>query len=180
MRKTIAFAAGMLALPVFALGAQTRGGLTKVELLALQQEMRDQDCGNKHAAGEWDAATKKAIRTCAKKFNTSTNAKELLAAMSIGFSATDTPPTAGAVKGDDMAGMKMSGEMKAEEAKESPSAEKKEVKHAVAKKAHTAMKEGSKAEEAKESPAAEKAEAKHATMKKKGDMTMKKDSTKKY
>jgi hypothetical protein len=134
MRKTIAFAAGMLALPVFALGAQTRGGLTKVELLALQQEMRDQGCGNQHAAGEWDAATKKAIRTCAKKFNTSADAKALLAAMNVGFGASDTPPTGGAVKGDDMAGMKMGGESKAEEAKESPATEKAEKKHAAMKK----------------------------------------------
>ena len=116
MRKTIAFATGMLVLPVFALSAQTRGGLTKVELLALQQEMRDQGCGNQHAAGQWDAATKKAIGTCAKKYNTSTNAKELLAAMNIGFSAGDTPPVGGAMKSGDMSGMKMSGESKAEEA----------------------------------------------------------------
>lgn len=149
MRKTMAFVAGMLALPVFALGAQTRGGLTKVELLALQQEMRDQDCGNKHAAGEWNAETKAAIRTCAKKFNTSTNAKELLAAMNIGFSASDTPPTAAPAKGDDMAGMKMSGESKAEEAKESPGAEKAEAaEHAkmhksMHKKGETAMKHDS-------------------------------------
>jgi hypothetical protein len=133
MRKTIAFAAGMLVLPVFALSAQTRGGLTKVELLALQQEMRDQGCGNKHAAGEWDAATKGAIRTCAKKYNASTNAKELLAAMNIGFGAGDTPPVGGAAKSGDMSGMKMSGEPKAEEAKESPGAEKAEAKPAARK-----------------------------------------------
>ena len=164
MRKTMAFVAGMLALPVFALGAQTRGGLTKVELLALQQEMRDQDCGNKHAAGEWNAETKAAIRTCAKRHNTSTNAKELLAAMNIGFSAGDTPPAGGGMKGDDMAGMKMEGDMKGmkmsgeakEEMKESPGAEKAEKK--------AAMKKGMKMK---------------GEMKKMHDDMMKKDSTKK-
>jgi len=149
MRKAIAFAAGMLALPVFALSAQTRGGLTKVELLALQQEMRDQGCGNKHAAGEWDAATKGAIRACAKKYNTSTNAKELLAAMNVGFSAGDTPPMSSGMKSGDMGGMKMEGDMKG-------------------------MKmSGEAKEEMKESPRAEKAEKKHAAMKKKGGMMMK-------
>jgi hypothetical protein len=96
--RTLAIAVSMLAMPVMALSAQTRGGLTKIELLALQQEMRDQDCGNKHAAGIWDAATRAAIRNCAKKYNTSTNAKELLAAMNIGFSPGDNPPTAGGAK----------------------------------------------------------------------------------
>lgn len=163
MRKTIAFAAGMLVLPVFALSAQTRGGLTKVELLALQQEMRDQGCGNQHAAGEWDAATKKAIRTCAKKYNSSTNAKELLAAMNIGFSSGDTPPMGGGMKSGDMSGMdhmKMSGESKAEEAKESPGAEKAEMKHAMKK-----MKGGMKMK---------------GEMKMKGDMKTKGDSTMKH
>jgi hypothetical protein len=165
MRKTIAFAAGMLVLPVFALSAQNRGGLTKVELLALQQEMRDQGCGNQHAAGGWDAATKKAIRTCAKKYNTTTNAKELLAAMNIGFSAGDTPPAAPAAKGDDMGGMKMEGMKMSEEGKESPGAEKAEMKKAPMKmKAGMKMKPGMKMT---------------GEMKMKHDSMMKGDSTKK-
>jgi hypothetical protein len=177
IRKTIAFAAGMLVLPVFALSAQTRGGLTKVELLALQQEMRDQGCGNQHAAAEWDAATKKAIRTCAKKYNTSTNAKELLAAMNIGFSAGDTPPAAPAAKGDDMGGMKMEGMKMSEEGKESPGAEKAAMKRAPMKmtgemkmKHDSMMKAGMKMKPGMKMT---------GEMKMKHDSMMKSDSTKK-
>jgi len=107
--KTLAFAGAMLALPFLALGAQTRGGLTKTQLLALQQQMRDEGCGNRHAAGIWDAETRQAIRNCARKYNTRADAKALLAAMNIGFSAGDNPPAGGgAAMGGDTGGMKMS------------------------------------------------------------------------
>jgi len=107
--KTLAFAGAMLALPFLVLGAQTRGGLTKTQLLALQQQMRDEGCGNRHAAGLWDAETRQAIRNCARKYNTRADAKALLAAMNIGFSSGDNPaPAGGAEMGGDMGGMMMS------------------------------------------------------------------------
>jgi hypothetical protein len=109
LNRTLAFAAGILALPFLTLGAQTRGGVTKIELLALQQEMRDEGCGNQHAAGIWDAATRQAIRNCAKKYNTAADARALLTAMSIGFGPGDNLPTSGgAAMGGDMSGMTMS------------------------------------------------------------------------
>ena len=37
--------------------------------------------------------TRRAIATCAKKFNSANNAAALLAAMNIGFGPNDNPPT---------------------------------------------------------------------------------------
>ena len=110
-RKALASATALLALPFLALGAQTRGGLTKVELLGLQQQMRDDGCGNKHAPGIWDEATRLAIRTCAKKYNTAADARALLQAMNIGFSPGEgLPPGSAEPMSHDMGGMNMSGD----------------------------------------------------------------------
>ena len=110
-RKALASATALLALPFLALGAQTRGGLTKVELLGLQQQMRDDGCGNKHAPGIWDEATRLAIRTCAKKYNTEPDARALLLAMNIGFTPGEGLPAGSAAPmSGDMGGMNMSGD----------------------------------------------------------------------
>src|SRR5512138_3825622 len=108
-RHVLVSAALLLSLPLISLGAQTRGGLTKVQLLALQQQMRDEGCGNKHAAGAWDAETRRAIRTCAKKYNTKADARALLQAMNVGFSPGENPPMAGAaaMSGDSSMAMMM-------------------------------------------------------------------------
>jgi len=66
-------------------------GLSGVQFLALQQELRDRDCGSTRVTGRLDAATRRAIRTCAQRLNVANNARAVLIAMNIGFSETDIP-----------------------------------------------------------------------------------------
>jgi hypothetical protein len=66
-------------------------GLTGVQFLALQQELRDRGCGNSRVTGVADAATRRAIRVCAGKLNVANNARAVLIAMNIGFGETDIP-----------------------------------------------------------------------------------------
>lgn len=61
------------------------GGLTGVQFLALQQELRDRGCGNNRVPGVLDAATRAAIRTCAKRLNVEATPAAVLNAMNIGF-----------------------------------------------------------------------------------------------
>ena len=70
-------------------------GLSGVQFLALQQELRDRGCGNAHVTGRLDGATRSAIRTCAQRLNVANNARAVLIAMNIGFSETDITPPAG-------------------------------------------------------------------------------------
>lgn len=102
--KTLAVAATLVAVPAIA-GAQatsrgpecargcptSRGalGLTGVQFLALQQQLRDEGCGVKMITGVADAATRRAVRTCSKKYGTSGSAAALLAAMNVGYGASD-------------------------------------------------------------------------------------------
>ena len=111
--RILAVAAGFLVLPAMA-GAQdttstsgaaatsrgtdcpkgcptSRGaaGLSGVQFLALQQELRDRGCGNAHVTGVLDGATRGAIRTCAQRLSVANNARAVLIAMNIGFSETD-------------------------------------------------------------------------------------------
>jgi hypothetical protein len=74
-------------------------GLTGVQFLALQQELRDRDCGNAHVTGWLDAPTRRAIRKCAKDLGVANKAAAVLAAMNVGYSAADlgvseAPPAA--------------------------------------------------------------------------------------
>lgn len=64
-------------------------GLTGVQFLALQQELRDRDCGNAHVTGWLDAPTRRAISVCAKKLSVANKAADVLAAMDVGFSAAE-------------------------------------------------------------------------------------------
>jgi hypothetical protein len=66
-------------------------GLSGIQFLALQQELRDRGCGNAHVTGRLDGATRSAIRTCAQRLNVANNARAVLIAMNIGFSETDIP-----------------------------------------------------------------------------------------
>ncbi len=66
-------------------------GLSGIQFLALQQELRDRGCGNAHVTGRLDGATRSAIRTCAQRLNVANNARAVLMAMNIGFSETDVP-----------------------------------------------------------------------------------------
>lgn len=77
--------------PALAL-ASAYGGLNRVQFLALQQELRDQGCGLTNVDGRYGTPTRRAIATCAKRFNTANNAAALLAAMNIGFGPNDNPP----------------------------------------------------------------------------------------
>jgi peptidoglycan hydrolase-like protein with peptidoglycan-binding domain len=129
MRKTIAVIA-LMAAPAL---ASAQAGLSKIQFLALQQELRDQGCGVTNVDGHYGPQTRRAIATCAKKFNSANNAQALLTAMNIGFGPTDNPPTGGTTTGmsSDTAAP-MASEAKAEG--ESMKTEKKE--HATSGKTH--------------------------------------------
>jgi peptidoglycan hydrolase-like protein with peptidoglycan-binding domain len=90
MKKTIAVIA-FLAVPAL---ASAQAGLNRIQFLALQQELRDQGCGVTNVDGRYGPSTRRAIATCAKKFNTANNAAAVLTAMNIGFGPNDTPPAA--------------------------------------------------------------------------------------
>jgi peptidoglycan hydrolase-like protein with peptidoglycan-binding domain len=91
MKKTIAVIA-LLAAPAL---ASAQAGLSRVSYLALQQELRDQGCGVTNVDGRYGPQTRRAIATCAKKFNSANNAAALLTAMNIGFGPNDNPPAGG-------------------------------------------------------------------------------------
>jgi peptidoglycan hydrolase-like protein with peptidoglycan-binding domain len=95
MKKTIAVIA-LMAVPAL---ASAQAGLSKIQFLALQQELRDQGCGVTNVDGHYGPQTRRAIATCAKKFNSANNAQALLVAMNIGFGPSDNPPTGGATTG---------------------------------------------------------------------------------
>lgn len=128
MRKTIAVIA-FLTVPAL---ASAQAGLNRVQFLALQQELRDQGCGVTNVDGRYGPSTRRAIATCAKKFNTANNAAALLAAMNIGFGPNDNPPAAPAGGGGGGGGGGVSANAKAEG--ESTKTEKKEVKRATTKR----------------------------------------------
>ena len=91
MKKTIAVIA-FLTVPAL---ASAQAGLNRIQFLALQQELRDQGCGVTNVDGRYGPQTRRAIATCAKKFNTANNAAALLTGMNIGFGANDNPPAGG-------------------------------------------------------------------------------------
>lgn len=108
-RKTIALIACCLISP--AVAAAQPGGLTKIQLLALQQELKDQ-CGLQHATGVMDGPTRHAIAVCNKKYGTQGNGAALLSAMNIGFNTGENEPRGGmgSVMGNDRDEMGMSGD----------------------------------------------------------------------
>jgi hypothetical protein len=82
--RILALAGACLAIPG---SVQAQAGietLSKVELLALQQEMRDRGCGNRHAPGVVTAETRRALRNCLRQHNVTT-ARDLLVSFNIGF-----------------------------------------------------------------------------------------------
>ncbi len=64
-------------------------GLTGPQFLALQQELRDRMCGLKNVTGRYDAATRSAVRRCAKKMGVANNAGAVLVAMDVGYGSGD-------------------------------------------------------------------------------------------
>ncbi len=127
MKKTIAVIA-FLTVPAL---ASAQAGLNKIQFLALEQELRDQGCGVTNVDGHYGPSVRRAIATCAKKFNTANNAAALLAAMNIGFGPNDNPPTAPSGGMSSGGGGGVSANAKAEG--ESTKTEKKEMKAAAAK-----------------------------------------------
>jgi len=76
--------------------------LTRVQVLALQQQLRDDGCGIEHTTGHLDAMTRRAVEKCKSKYNVSSGgAAALLDAMNIGFGPNDHPAAmATAMSGD--------------------------------------------------------------------------------
>jgi peptidoglycan hydrolase-like protein with peptidoglycan-binding domain len=130
MKKTIAVIA-LIAAPAL---ASAQAGLSRIHFLALQQELRDQGCGVTNVDGHYGPQTRRAIATCAKKFNSANNAAALLTAMNIGFGPNDNPPAGGGTAGG---GGGTTSEVKADAKAEGESVktEKAEVKAAKHKKA---------------------------------------------
>ncbi|HEV2018425.1 MAG TPA: hypothetical protein VGQ98_09005 [Gemmatimonadaceae bacterium] len=126
MKKTIAVIA-FLTVPAL---ASAQAGLNRIQFLALQQELRDQGCGVTNVDGRYGPSTRRAIATCAKKFNTANNAAALLAAMNIGFGPNDNPPAGGG--GGMKSEAKAEGESMKTEQKEHVAAVK--TRHKTAKK----------------------------------------------
>lgn len=124
MKKTIAVIA-LIAAPAL---ASAQAGLSKIQFLALQQELRDQGCGVTNVDGHYGPQTRRAIATCAKKFNSANNAAALLAAMNIGFGPNDNPPAGKTAENSMSSGGGVASEAKAEG--ESKKTEAKEVKAA--------------------------------------------------
>lgn len=134
MKKTIAVIA-LMTVPAL---ASAQGGLSKIQFLALQQELRDQGCGVTNVDGHYGPQTRRAIATCAKKFNTANNAAALLAAMNIGFGPSDTPPMGKmGMSGDNSmssgSGMKTEAKAEGESMKTEMKESKKTVHHAKKK-----------------------------------------------
>lgn len=64
-------------------------GLTGPQFLALQQELRDRKCGLPHVTGRLDAATRTAIRNCARKMGVANSAAAVLIAADVGYGPSD-------------------------------------------------------------------------------------------
>lgn len=125
MKKTIAVIA-LIAAPAL---ASAQAGLSKIQFLALQQELRDQGCGVTNVDGHYGPQTRRAIATCAKKFNSANNAAALLTAMNIGFGPNDNPPAGKSADNSMSSGGGVASEAKAEG--ETAKTEKMEMKKAV-------------------------------------------------
>ena len=141
-------------------------GLTGVQFLALQQELRDRGCGNGHVTGHLDAPTRHAISVCAKQLNVANSAEAVLAALNIGFGPGDTAPTGGMKSGDMNMG---AGSGNATNTSTTTR------RRARAAKAEAAESPGT--ERAETRAAARKASRAAKTMKHDSTMMMKKDST---
>ncbi len=99
-------AAACCAAPAFA------QGLTRVEILGLQQQLRDDGCGVTHVTGRMDAMTRGAVKKCGSKYSGATDARSMLAAMHIGFENGNAAPTMGQARaGGSMSAGGMSGSM---------------------------------------------------------------------
>lgn len=64
-------------------------GLTGVQFLALQQELRDRKCSVMRVTGVLDAPTRRGIANCAKRYGVANKAAAVLAAMNVGYTAAE-------------------------------------------------------------------------------------------
>jgi hypothetical protein len=92
MKKSLIAAATAVLCCVAATPIAAQTSLSRVQILALQQQLRDDGCGVAHTTGRLDAMTRRAVAKCNAKYNSTGGAAELLAAMNIGFSASDNAP----------------------------------------------------------------------------------------
>jgi peptidoglycan hydrolase-like protein with peptidoglycan-binding domain len=129
MKKTIAVIA-LIAAPAL---ASAQAGLSKIQFLALQQELRDQGCGVTNVDGHYGPQTRRAIATCAKKFNSANNAAALLTAMNIGFGPNDNPPAGKSAENSMGGGTASEAKAEGESVKTEKSEMKKSVHHAKKK-----------------------------------------------
>src|SRR6266498_2152962 len=90
-RSVIGLMAGVI---IASSAAAQTGGLTRVQLLALQQQLKE-ECGLQHATGVMDGPTRHAIAVCNKKYGTQGNGRALLAAMGNGFDSAQGSPRRG-------------------------------------------------------------------------------------
>jgi peptidoglycan hydrolase-like protein with peptidoglycan-binding domain len=129
MKKTIAVIA-LMTIPAL---ASAQAGLSKIQFLALQQELRDQGCGVTNVDGHYGPQTRRAIATCAKKFNSANNAAALLTAMNIGFGPNDNPPAGKTATSGSGGGMATEAKAEGEGTKTEVKEAKKAVHHAKKK-----------------------------------------------
>lgn len=88
-------------------------GLSRVELIGLQQQLRDDGCGVTHITARMDAMTRSSVKKCESKYSGATDAKSMLAAMHIGFENGNQTPTLATARSGNAGGMSgsMSGSM---------------------------------------------------------------------
>lgn len=96
-------AACCCAAPVFA------QGLTRVETLALQQQLRDDGCGTTNITGRVDATTRADVKKCETKYSGASTPSAMLTAMNIGFGNGTPAPTLANARGETAGSMSAGG-----------------------------------------------------------------------
>jgi hypothetical protein len=91
--RILAAACGAVMAAALAAPLEAQMGLSRVEYLALQQELRSRGCGDIAAGGQVDAATQRALQACARQLGVAANARAVLNAMDIGFGSGYQLPT---------------------------------------------------------------------------------------
>jgi|GEM_PF-621449 len=84
-------------------------GLSRVETLALQQQLRDDGCGSSHITGRVDAMTRANVKKCESKYAGATDPRSMLSAMKIGFGPGMTDPTMGNARSGEGGSMGLGG-----------------------------------------------------------------------
>ena len=77
--------------------AQAPEQLSRIQLIALQQQMRDDGCAVKHVTVQWDAPTRQGLLCEQRRLGINGGPLQVLYAMNIGFRPGDTPPVYGLI-----------------------------------------------------------------------------------